>query len=218
MRSLFLIIVLVLPFSLTAQTPLKKNSINISTGIAIGSSTSNYYGENTSINLGAATREDYPTDIAAALNYRFGIDYQRATGRGFSLKAGLRIASWNLTTTSQTNEKSILNNLFLEIPLAVQYTFGQNKWRPYIDLGLNPMFRIGHNNYSTSATIAIHTAIGISYQIAKNISLYGQLAGRFQTIGSIDYVSHDAGFYTKRTGRYLSPYEIGLEVGLAFAF
>jgi hypothetical protein len=221
MKYLPLIIVLILPFSLLAQEVFKKNSINLSTGIAVGSSTSKYYvGDNHYIDLaiGAPTRGDYPKEVAAALNYRFGIDYQHTLGRGFFLKGGLRVASWNLTTTSYSNEKSILNNLFLEIPLAVQYRLGQKKWQPYFELGINPMIRVAYNNYSTSATFAIQTGFGLSYQLSQKISLYGQLSGRFQPVESINFVSHEGSFYTKPSGRYVYPFEVGLEVGIAFAF
>ena len=221
MKNLFLIIVLILPFSLLAQEDIKKNSINISTGIAIGSSTSKYYvGDNNYIDLaiGAPTRGDYPKEVAAALNYRFGLDYQRNLGRGFSLKGGLRIASWNLTTSSYSDEKSILNNLFVEIPLAVQYRLGQKKWQPYFELGINPMIRVAYNDYSSSATFAIQTGVGLSYQIAQKISLYGQLSGRFQPVDSINFVSHEGSFFTSPSGRYVYPFELGLELGIAFAF
>jgi hypothetical protein len=221
MKKLLLLIIIILPFSLIAQELIKKNSINFSTGIAIGSSTSKYYaGDNNYIDLaiGAPTKSDYPKDITPALNYRLGVDYQRVLGRGISLKAGLRIASWNLTTTSYSDKKSILNNLFLEIPLAVQYRLGQKKWQPYFELGINPMILVAYNDYSTSATFAIQTGVGLSYQVSDKISLYSQLSGRFQPVESINFVSHEGGFYSNPTGRYVYPFEIGLEIGLAFAF
>lgn len=219
MKQFALVLLLLLPLFSSAQD--KQNSINFSTGIAIGASTSKYYvGDNNYIDLaiGAPTRSDYPKDISPALNYRFGFDYQRILGRSFSLKAGLRIASWNLTTTSYSDKKYIFNNLFLEIPLAVQYRFGQKKWQPYLELGINPMIRVAHNDYSTSATFAIQTGVGLSYQVSDKVSLYSQLSGRFQPIESINFVSHEGGFFTNSTGRYVYPFEIGLEIGLAFAF
>jgi hypothetical protein len=221
MKILVLFIVLILPFSLIAQEPVKKNSINISTGIAIGSSTSKYYINDNhyiDVGLGAPTRADYPKDIAAAINYRFGVDYQRGLWRGLSLKAGLRIASWNLTITNYANEKNILNNLFVEIPLAIQYRLGQKKWQPYFELGLNPMIRVAYNDYSTSATFAIHTGVGISYQISERVSLYGQLSGRFQPVESINFRAHDSGLFAFESGIYVSPFDLGLDVGIAFAF
>lgn len=221
MKHLFLSIVLILPFSLIAQEVIHKNSINFSTGIAFGTSSSKYYGgDNHYIDLaiGAPNRGDYPKEVSAAANYRFGVDYQRILGRGFSLKGGLRLASWNLTLTSYSDTKSISNNLFLEIPLAVQYRLGQKKWRPYFEIGINPMIRVAYNNYSTSATFAIQTGIGLSYQVSEKISLYSQLSGRFQPIESINFVSHNGGFYFGPSGRFVYPFEIGLEIGLAFAF
>lgn len=222
MKNLALIIALILPFSLLAQEPpIKKNSINISTGITRGSSISKYYikgGHHIDIALGPPTRADYPKDIAAAVNYRFGVDYQRVLGRGFSFKAGLSMASWNLTTTSYSDEKGILNNLFLEIPLAILCRLGQKKWQPYFELGLNPMFRLAYNEYSTYATFAIQTGIGLSYQLSQKISLYSQISGRFQPVESIYYVSHESSNLNDQAGRYLYPFEVGLDVGIAFAF
>lgn len=221
MRNLLLVLFLTIPFIILAQTSIPKNSFNISTGIAVGSGLSKYYiGDDRYLNLtlGSPTRSDYPKDITIGLNARFGVDYQRILGYGFSLKLGLRIASWNLTTIAYSNEKSGLNNLFLEIPLAIQYTFGQKKWRPYFELGFNPMILMAHNDYSTSATYAIQTSIGISHQFSPKTTFYTQLSGRFQPVESINFVSHEATSFTYQAGRFIFPYEIGLEVGLAFAF
>jgi len=220
MKKLFLIIALIFPFSLIAQEVIKKNSINFSTGIAIGSSTSKYYvDDNYYIDLAAGIpRPDYPKKITAAANYRLGIDYQRILGRNFSLKGGLRIASWNLTTTSSSGEKSIVQNFFLEMPLAVQYHLGQKKWQPYFELGINPMIRVAHNNNFTTATFAIQTGLGLSYQVSQKISLYSQLSGRFHPIESINFTLHQSGFSTHSSGSSVYPFEVGLEIGLAFAF
>lgn len=222
MKNIFLIILLIFPFSLLAQEPIKKNSINVSTGIAIGSGISQYYiGDDRYANftLGHPNRSDFPKYITAGLNGRFGVDYQRILGRGFSLKIGLRVASWNLTTTSYSNEVSGLNNLYLEIPLAIQYSFGQKKWRPYFELGINPMISMGYiNDYSSSGTYAIQMGIGISYQFGQKHTFYTQLSGRFQPVESIHYVSHETTSFVYQAGRYIYPYEIGLEIGLAFAF
>ena len=221
MKNVFLFLVLILPFSLVAQEPVKKNSINFSTGIAMGSGLSKYYINDNNyidVGLGAPTRADYPKDIAAALNYRFGVDYQRVLWRGLSFKAGLRMASWNLTTTSYSDEQGIVNNLFLEIPLAIQYRLGEKKWQPYFELGLNPMIRLAHNNYSTSATFAVHTGVGVSYQVSQRISLYAQLSGRFQPVESINFIAHETGTFPYQAGTYVYPFEVGLDLGLAFAF
>jgi len=217
MKNLFLIIILMMHFSIIAQESIKKNSVNLSTGIALGSSTSKFYGLESNWR-NPPSKEDYPKDIAPALNYRFGLDYQRIIGRGFSLKAGVRMTSWNLTITNYSDEMSILNSLFLEIPLAVQYRFGQKKCQPYLELGLNPMFLLVHNNYSSSASFAIHMGLGLSYQVSSLISLYGQFSGRFQPVESISYSEHEIGLYSVFTGRHVYPFEIGLEIGLAFAF
>lgn len=221
MKKKLLIFFLIIPYLISAQSQsTKKNAINVVTGIGVGSGVSEFYGQrltNPFVNQGQFNKE-YPKTIAFAVNYRFGVDYQRFLIKRLSLKAGLRIASWNLRSTDYFGETSLLQNVYLEIPLGVQYSFNDKKIRPYIAGGLSALFNLIYNDNSHDFSWAASAGIGLSYQVFNNIRIYAELSGRAHIMPSVRYVAHDQSLYAFETGRAVFPYEIGLEIGGTYSF
>lgn len=219
MRHLLLFITLTLPSLLLAQQESKlskKNSINISGGVAFG-----YRLEGADFKLlkERLTKEYIPmVDMNPILagNYRFGIDYQRQLVQNLSVKIGARLANWNLTyePPSVISKENKYTYWFVEVPVILNYKFGTKKLQPYVELGASPSFQVfqaaQHGFFNNSFfTVTIHAGLGLSYQISKSFSLFGQISSRFQTESIItDYRYDDLLFL----------YEIGLELGAAFHF
>ncbi|BDS11212.1 hypothetical protein [Aureispira anguillae] len=220
MKKAFLIIILLIPFILSAQELKKKNSINAVTGIAIGSGVGQYYrGESElSMNLGPSSNSNYPKTISFAPNYRFGLDYQRALIPRLFAKAGIRFSNWNLKTINDTNESAMLETWNVEIPLAFQYHLGQKKWSPYIEGGINAIIGLAYHDNMTSLSLAAHIGLGLSYQASDRISVYGQLSSRAHFIPKMRYIEHEQTTHIAESGLMIFPYEIGMELGAAFHF
>lgn len=218
MKQLLLLIALILPSFLLAQQEVntsKKNSINISSGVAFG-----YRLEGTDFKplkerpffIGLPMIDMTPI---LAINYRFGIDYQRTIIQNLSVKIGGRITNWNLSYAPDriTNKENNFAFWFIEIPLTLNYKFGHKKLQPYIELGSSPIIQLfkesGYNSSNTSISIAVHTSVGLSYQLSEAFSFFGQISGRFQTESITTWGEYD---------QLLFPFEIGLELGAAFHF
>lgn len=214
MKQVFVAILLLCSSNLLAQESNHgKNAIEISGGAAIG-----YRIE------GKTDYSNVDVGGAPTFNYRFGLDYKRHIIAGLYAKIGLRYANWGLENNITTeNGLPILlleqsfesRQTMLEIPIALQYQFGQKKLKPYVELGGNFMtlisdeFYIDNNPHypnipSTNRYgLAIQTAVGLNYQLSPLVSLFGQLSSRIQVIDM------ETGFF---------PYEIGAEIGVGFNF
>lgn len=201
-----LFIALFLPSFLWAQEKdQKKNSIQIIKGIGIG-----YH---FCVNLPECA---YSIESSKpGMNYRFGIDYQRQIIGGLSMKLGSRLSMWSINNVSMTpgcwvgwNYPIVdeLRHFYVEIPFALQYKFGKGKLQFYVEAGSNPMFRILESDYQGDLfqfSVAVQVGAGLSYQLSDNCSIFGQLSSRVQT-NELDSYGH--------------LYEVGLELGVGFAF
>lgn len=201
-----LFIALFLPSFLWAQEKdQKKNSIQIIKGIGIG-----YHFCVNSPECAYRVESSKP-----GVNYRFGIDYQRQIIGGLSVKLGSRLSMWNVNDVSVMtscwggwNYQIVdeLRHFYIEMPFALQYKFGKGKLQFYVEAGSNPMFRIVKSDYQGDLfqfSVAVQVGAGLSYQLSDNCSIFGQLSSRVQT-NELDFFG--------------DLYEVGLELGVGFAF
>lgn len=222
MKTLFVLCFWMLPIFLLAQEQsVKKNSIHLTTGVAIGSGVSTYYGINRQVNqpstIGVPRNEDFPEKVLTTANYRLDIAYQRMVLRQFYLKTGVGFAHWNLKTASYTNKISDHNSWYLEIPFEVRYDFNQKQWTPYVEGGLATIFRLTYSDHATAALVA-QAALGLACQISKQVSIYGQVSARAQFIGGATFIEYERYLNSLEVGKIIYPYDVGIELGAAFHF
>lgn len=203
-------IILFLLFPLLSWAQDKKNALNIISQISFANQiTGKEYDRLKNRN----TREFIPEVDRTLLintNYRFGIDYQRQIIKGLHAKVGVRFANWGEKYTFNQTKIHQIDVFFIETPISLQYKFGNKALQPYLEVGGSPMFFIQSNEpvyaYSLEPIqihLALHTSVGLSYQLCDRFSIFGQVSGRVR-VTSNEYS--------------ITPYEIGLEVGGSFYF
>lgn len=206
-----LFVALLLPSYLWAQEKSqKKNSIQIIKGIGIG-----YHFSETPIEPDLGSCLNKIESSKPGVNYRFGIDYQRQIIGGLSVKLGSRFSMWSVNDVSMTTscwigwghpEIEQLRHYYIEVPFALQYKFGKGRLQFYVEAGSNPMFRVLKRYHQTDVfkfSVAVQVGAGLSYQLSNNCSIFGQLSSRVQT---------------NKEATYGHLYEVGLELGVGFAF
>ena len=208
MKQFAFVLFLLLPLLSWAQD--KNNAINIIGGIGFSNQIT---GEKYHRLKNRLTKEFIPLidrTLLVHINYRFGIDYQRKIIKGFHAKIGARFSTWG---ESYTHNQTLIHHedvYYIEIPLSLQYKFGNKALQPYVEIGGSPMFYLHRNAPASSYPLepikihlALHSNVGLSYQISDHFSIFGQISGRVRVTSN----EYD-----------ITPFEIGLELGLAFAF
>jgi hypothetical protein len=208
MKQFTLILFLLLPLLSGAQD--KKNAINIIGGFGFANQIT---GEEYRLLKNRNTQQFIPRvdrTLLPSANYRFGIDYQRQIIKGFHAKVGARFANWGETYTHNHIKISRIDVYYFETPISLQYKFGNKVLQPYLEIGASPMFFIRSTapvyTYSLEPVkihLALHFSVGLSYQISDRFSIFGQTYSRFRVTSN----EYD-----------ITPFEIGIELGLAFAF
>jgi len=217
MKNLLLLLIVIMPCYLTAQlSTSKKNGVHIIGGMSVGGGINSHQGFDETQMSFPDHIDQYLKSQGPALNYRFGIGYQRMVLPNLSLKTGVLFSSWNLRFQDLDKQELLLQNWYVEIPLLAQYSLGQNKFRPYVEGGVNLMMRVVYSDYSTPMSIAAQLGIGVSHELSETISLYAQLSGRAHVIESINY--HRENINGLWTAVYTYPYEVGLDIGASYSF
>jgi hypothetical protein len=208
MKQLAFALLFLLPLLSWAQD--KKNSINILGGISIANQIT---GEEYHRLKNRTTQEFIPKvdrTLLLSANYRFGIDYQRKIIKGFHAKIGARFANWS---EKYTHNHTLIHQIdvhYIETPISLHYKFGNKALQPYLEVGGSPMFYLQSNapvySYSPEPIkihLALHSSVGLSYQISDHFSIFGQISGRVRVTSN----EYD-----------ITPYEVGLELGGSFHF
>jgi len=208
MKQLIFVLFLLLPLFSVGQD--KKNAINILSGIGFSHQIT---GEEYHRLKNRNTQEFIPKvdrTLLLSINYRFGINYQRKIIKGFHAKIGIILANWSEKHTHNHTLIHQKNFYYIETPLSLQYKLGNKALQPYIEIGASPMFDLQNNPplYQTSLPpfaihFALHSSVGLSYQISTRFSFFTQISGRFK----ITPTEYD-----------ITPYQVGLELGGSFCF
>lgn len=208
MKQFTFTLFLLLPILSWAQD--KKNAINLVGGVSIANQIT---GEEYHRLKNRNTQEFIPKvdrTLLLSANYRFGIDYQRKIIEGFHAKIGVRFANWS---EKYTHNHVLIHHIdvhYIETPISLQYKFGNKALQAYLEVGGSPMFFLQSNapvySYSPEPIkihLALHTSVGLSYQICPRFSVFGQISGRARVTSN----EYD-----------ITPFEVGLELGASVHF
>lgn len=176
------------------------------------------------------------------LNWRFGFHYNKRLSTSFFLKAGLRLSSVGyervredtLRWGTQHNGmggfepgpdsfreiRLISDYWFLEVPIAGRFEFNQNKWAPFLELGIAPSIYLTErskleSNQDPVISFQDNTAVNFNQLHVIgfiSVGMHYTLNGQYQFFGQPTLRYHFTPLADGPIKEYLFNY--GLEIGV----